>query len=164
MRGRRISAAIGLSLVLAACGSEGPTEQVQATASAPSDDATAAGGTVPAVGTSVTAGSCIEQYSIETLKNRDYAFAGTIKSIESDAADGPDAVVFTVQEWFKGAARRPRDATRKAYGFGSVTSAGGTPHAVGQRLLVAGDEDFVWECGFTQPYDAEVAADWDEAL
>jgi hypothetical protein len=29
---------------------------------------------------------------------------------------------------------------------------------------VAGDDDFVWECGFTQPYDAEVAADWDERL
>jgi hypothetical protein len=30
--------------------------------------------------------------------------------------------------------------------------------------LVAGDGSFAWSCGFTQPYDASVAADWKAAL
>jgi hypothetical protein len=25
-------------------------------------------------------------------------------------------------------------------------------------------EDYVWECGFTQSYDPEVAAEWEEAF
>ena len=45
----------------------------------------------------------------------------------------------------------------------SVTSAGGPNLAVGERYLVAGDETFVWACGFTQAYDEGVAADWAEA-
>jgi hypothetical protein len=30
--------------------------------------------------------------------------------------------------------------------------------------LVAGDDEFVWECGFTQPYSEDVAAEWEETL
>jgi hypothetical protein len=136
----------GMPLIAAmfvACGGEDPIEQAQPT---------------------MSAGSCVEQYSIETLKNRDYAFDGTIKSITPDPADGPDTVVFEVGTWFTGGSGA--DATKRAYGFGGgmTTSVGGAAHEVGDRLLVAGDEDFVWECGFTQPYDADVAADWDEAL
>lgn len=35
----------------------------------------------------------------------------------------------------------------------SVTSAGGPNLAIGERYLVAGDGEFAWACGFTQPYD-----------
>jgi hypothetical protein len=45
----------------------------------------------------------------------------------------------------------------------SITSAGGPSLAEGQRYLVAGDDTFIWACGFTQPYEAAVAADWEEA-
>jgi hypothetical protein len=33
----------------------------------------------------------------------------------------------------------------------SVTSAGGPNLGVGERYLVAGDDEFVWACGFAQP-------------
>ena len=49
-----------------------------------------------------------------------------------------------------------------ANGFeGDVTSAGdGFSLVEGERVLVAGSGVFVWSCGFTQPFDAGVAADW----
>jgi hypothetical protein len=110
----------------------------------------------------MTTASCVEQYSLETLKSRDYAFDGTITIIEAATDDGPDHVTFRVGEWFSGGSGA--EAVRRAYGFGAVTSGGGSPHQTGERLLVAGDDDFIWECGFTQPYDAEVAADWKAAF
>ena len=107
---------------------------------------------------STSTASCVEQYSLETLAKRDYAFDGTVKSIEPATDDGPDKINFTVRTWYRG--DDGLEVTRRAYGFGAVTSAGGEQHKVGDRLLVAGDEDFVWECGFTQSYDAKVAQDW----
>ncbi len=70
--------------------------------------------------------------------------------------------MFDVSRWYKGGSESR--ATRRAYGFAAVTSAGGSPHVVGERLLVAGDEDFVWECRFTRPYDTSVAVDWANAF
>jgi hypothetical protein len=100
------------------------------------------------------------------LKKRDYAFDGTLRSFDAAATGAeepkPQHIVFEVHKWFKGG--EGAEATRRAYGFGMITSAGGTPHAVGERLLVAGDEDFIWECGFTQPYDGSVAANWERAF
>jgi len=34
----------------------------------------------------------------------------------------------------------------------------------GTRQLVAGDGGFAWGCGFTQPYDADLADQWNEEL
>ena len=67
-----------------------------------------------------------------------------------------------MREWYKGGSGA--EATKSAYGFAAITSAGGSPHRVGERLLVAGDEDFVWECGFTQPYEESRAAEWNSAF
>lgn len=117
--------------------------------------------------------SCVEQYSLETLNNRTYAFDGTITKIEYAAQGSDDVpqtaesaesdnVSFDVTKWFKGGSGA--DVVRRAYNFGEITSAGTSPHKVGERLLVAGDEDFIWECGFTQPYDSNVAADWERTL
>jgi hypothetical protein len=164
----RNAAVFAIPIVLtlfAACGSEEPVDEAQPTTSAPSEDANAAGGTVPEGPTDTSAGSCVEQYSIDTLKNRSFAFDGTIKSIGLDPADGPTTVVFSVQKWFKGGSGA--EATKKAYGFQGVTSVGGGSdlnREAGQRVLVAGDEEFLWECGFTQNHDADVAAQWDGAL
>jgi hypothetical protein len=146
------------AMVFLACGSGEPTMLAEPSASAP-----AASDEASSDDTTMSAGSCVEQYSLEALKNRDYAFEGTIVSIDPDPADGPDRVMFDVGTWFTGG--QGTTATKQAYGFGGgMTSAGGSSHAVGERLLVAGDDKFVWECGFTQPYDASVAADWKEAL
>ena len=155
---------VAVVLVLAAaCGSESPREQARPSASEPADGEPA-GGTMMAGDTSSAAGSCVERYSIETLTDRDYAFNGVVKAITPDPADGPDTVEFDVAAWYKGGSGP--SATKKAYGFGGgmMTSAGGGSHEVGDRLLVAGDDEFIWECGFTQPYDDAVAKDWDAAL
>jgi hypothetical protein len=150
-------------LLLAACGREGGQfERAAPTAPLPPTPAVAPGG-----GAVTSAASCVETYSLDTLKKRAYAFDGTVVSV-SDAAPegGEDAgaqrVAFDVHRWFKGGSGA--QTTRVAYGFGTVTSAGGAPHKVGDRLLVAGDEGIVWECGFTQAYDAQVAAQWEQAL
>lgn len=141
--------AVAALVVLTSCGSEEP-------AAVETTQAPAAAGTMLA--------SCVEQYSLEALENRDYAFDGTVKATEpgNAAADEPDRVTFDVTEWFKGGSGT--SAIRQDYGFAAVNSAGGQPRNVGDRLLVAGDDDFAWDCGFTQPYDAETAADWEERL
>ena len=156
MRRMLVAALIGVAGLAAACGQDG-VDQVAASAEPSAADAQVAD---PAGGTSMAA-SCVDTYSIETLKARDYAFDGTITSIEPDAADGPDVAVFTVAKWFKGG----DGATAERKGtFSAMTSAGGSERKVGDRLLVAGDDDFVWDCGFTQTYDAEVAAEWEGAF
>jgi hypothetical protein len=48
-----------------------------------------------------------------------------------------------------------------ASALSGLTSAGdAVVLEVGARLLVAGDGGFAWSCGFTQPYDDQVANDW----
>jgi hypothetical protein len=111
-------------------------------------------------GTSI--GSCVTQYNLNTLRQRSFAFDGTVRSVARSGAgaeeSAPDIVTFDVHRWFEGGTGT--SASRKAIGFGAVTSAGGQPHGVGDRHLVAGEEDYLWQCGFTQPYGAKVAADW----
>ncbi len=102
-------------------------------------------------------GSCVETYSAETLATREVAFDGTLTAIDGDS------VTFAVNEAFRG--DLGDSITLEATGMTgtSVTSAGGPSLAQGQRYLVAGDDQFVWACGFTQPYDEAVAAEWAEA-
>jgi hypothetical protein len=102
-------------------------------------------------------GSCVETYSAETLANRDFAFDGSVTAISGDS------VTFAVTEVFRG--NLGDTVTLEAAGLTgtSITSAGGPSLAEGQRYLVAGDDRFVWACGFTQPYDQSVAAEWAEA-
>jgi hypothetical protein len=141
-------------LTVAACGSDSRPE------SAGGDVATTTGGGAAA--------SCVETYNLDNLKKRDFAFDGTVKSVRSaDDSSGrevatADRVTFEVREWFKGGSSG--EITLQAYGFGGTTSAGGEPRKIGDRLLVAGDEDYLWECGFTQGYDEEVAESWRRTL
>ena len=141
------------SLLAVACG----TRAEQTTAAEPRTSPESSPGTVSSV-----AGSCVEQYSAESLEKRDYAFDGIVTRINKGSETDADRVTFDVKEWFKGGSGTT--ATRRASGFTATTSAGGSPHSVGERLLVAGDEDFVWECGFTQPYRPAVADEWRNAF
>ena len=102
-------------------------------------------------------GSCVETYSSDTLANRDFAFDGTVTAIDGDS------VTFTVNEVSKG--DLGESITLQAPGMTgtSVTSAGGLSLTQGDRYLAAGDDQFVWACGFTQPYDEAMAAEWAEA-
>ncbi len=125
-----------------------------------SDDQPAASvGAAPSVGAGGGAlASCLEQYSLEGLEDRDFAFDGTVKAIDGNE------VTFTVNEAFSGS--DAPEVTLNAEGMTgtTITSAGGPTLAVGGRYLVAGEDRFAWPCGFTQEYDPGVAADWATAL
>ena len=100
---------------------------------------------------------CVEQYSLDTLKHRGFAFDGTVTSMSGDE------VTFSVGERFLGSLGASVTLTAAGMTGTSITSAGGPNLAVGDRYLVAGDDHFVWACGFTQPYDASVAAQWKQS-
>lgn len=111
----------------------------------------------PSLGGPVT-GSCVETYSLDTLARRTYAFDGTVKAINGDD------VTFTVNRAFRGTSGSEVTLTATGMTGTAITSAGGPALAVGSRYLVAGDDTFVWACGFTQPYDEAVAGAWAGAL
>ena len=102
--------------------------------------------------------SCVELYDLTTLTNREVAFDGTVELVDGDR------VTFQVNDWYKGG--DGAQVTLAGAGtIGGLTSAGeGVSLEPGTRLLVAGDGGFAWSCGFTQPYDAAAAAEWEAAL
>ncbi len=105
--------------------------------------------------------SCVESYDLDTLDNREYAFDGTVESVE-----GND-MTFTVNEWF---AATTVDGTADTVtldhqGYaGMLFAPDGPSLEPGTRVLVAGDGGFVWSCGFTQLHDAALADQWRTAL
>ena len=102
---------------------------------------------------------CVELYHPDTLRNRQHAFDGTV------AAVAGDSVTFDVTEWFK-AAERPASITLQGASTLSAITPNGPATTLdpGTRLLVAGDGEFAWGCGFTQPYSEATAAAWRNAL
>jgi hypothetical protein len=111
-----------------------------------------------------SSGSCVEPFTFDNLQKRDFGFDGTVKAVTGADSDGEraDLVTFMVSRWYRGGAGR--EVTLKAYGFGQLTSAGSISGAVGERLLVSGEEDIAWGCGFTQPYEARSAHLWEQAF
>ncbi len=101
---------------------------------------------------------CVEDYDLDTLRNRDFAFDGTVTSIRGDS------VTFRVNEAFRGAGSD--SVTLTAMGMtGTTTTSVGEPNLVeGNRYLIAGNDHFVWPCGFSQPYQPHIAAQWADAL
>jgi hypothetical protein len=97
---------------------------------------------------------CVERYSPKTLADRSFSFDGTVAKIAGDE------VTFRVGRWFKGSAGDSVTLTATGMTGNAITSAGGPNLAVGERYLVAGEDHFAWACGFTQPYDPAVAAEW----
>ena len=105
-------------------------------------------------------GSCVELYDLTTLANREVVFDGTVTAVDGDS------VTFRVGRWYRGG-NAPEVRLNGAEGLAGVTSTGagaGAPLELGTRLLVAGDGGFAWSCGFTQPYDDGVAAQWDDVF
>ncbi len=106
-----------------------------------------------------TAFSCIEQYSPETLPNRTYAFEGVIVAVDGpvdapseEAGSGTTAVTFDVDRWFWGGTGK--QVSLRTYATPSST--GDVDGSVGAHLLVSGDGDFLWACGFTQPFSEDL--------
>ena len=115
-------------------------------------------GITPTPSTDPGVAQCVETYSLETLRKRGFAFDGTVTTI-----DGDD-VTFAVNAAYRGASGGEVTLTAMGMTGVSITSAGGPNLQVGGRYLVAGDDRFVWACGFTQAYDGDTAAAWAEAL
>ena len=100
-------------------------------------------------------GMCVATYRLDTLADRDFTFDGTVTAIDGDQ------VTFSVNTSFWGVGGG--EVTLTASGAaepGTVTLDGTPTFAIGERYLVAGDDVFAWGCGFTQPYDPDVAAEW----
>jgi len=100
---------------------------------------------------------CLAVYSPETLADREVAFAGTVTAMAGDD------ITFDVEEVFRGDVGETETLGGAEF-IGGINPDNPTPVAVGDRLLVAGDGGFAWGCGFTQPYDDEVAATWRDVL
>lgn len=100
---------------------------------------------------------CVAQYDLQTLTERDYAFDGTVASV-----DGRD-MTFTVHEWFHGG---EGDTVTLDHGdlSGMLFTPNGPSLEPGTRALVAGDGGFVWSCGFTQLHDPAIADQWRDAF
>lgn len=141
-------AAVGGAVALTA-GSDNNDAGERAATTVPPPDA----GAITPGGSSA---SCVEIYDLQTLRNRETAFAGTVRAVSGDQ------VTFEVEQWFRGG--DGREATLTSSTGGAITPDGGPPLEPGVRLLVAGDGGFAWGCGFTQPYDEALAADWAEAF
>lgn len=107
---------------------------------------------------SIGLGSCVEVYSLETLRNRAVAFDGTVASIDGSQ------VTFTVNHWYKGGDGATATLDGNGMTGGAITSAGALTLLIGDRYLVAGDDGFVWSCGFTQPFDETLAQMWRTAF
>lgn len=117
-------------------------------------------------------GSCVEQYSPETLGKREYALDGIVKNIAAVEVPGqPDGetlidyvVTLQVNSWFKGGSE-PEIALKSSVPLApAVSSAGGNSIKVGERLLTSGDGGFMWSCGFTIVHSASAEAEWKAAL
>lgn len=111
----------------------------------------------PPLATSGGMAGCVATYSLETLAQREIAFVGTITGIDGDQLG------FDVEATYRG------DVGDTVTLGGAQMLTGITPDTLppvqaGDRLLVAGDGGFAWGCGFTQPYDDDVAADWRATL
>ncbi|CAN5215455.1 hypothetical protein BH24CHL7_BH24CHL7_17140 [soil metagenome] len=95
-------------------------------------------GPSPTNGGGAVIGSCVEQYSLDALKSRDFAFYGTVTEIDGDE------VSFAVNEALSGPDVADVTLTAEGMTGTAITSAGGRNLAVGGRYLVAGDDRFVW--------------------
>lgn len=118
----------------------------------------AAPGIAPGGSPGTGSAACVEPYSQAAIANRTFAFEGTVTAIDGEQ------VTFAVGTAYRGAAGGTITLDAPGMTGTAITSAGGPNLTVGQRYLVAGDDHFVWACGYTQPYDAAVAAEWQAAL
>lgn len=111
-------------------------------------------GVLPGASPGTGSAQCVEPYSPAALANRGFAFDGTVTAIDGDR------VTFAVNEAFKGVDGASVTVTAAGMTGTAITSAGGPTLEQGKRYLVAGDDLIAWACGYTQLYDAAVAAEW----
>jgi hypothetical protein len=111
-------------------------------------------------------GRCVEQYSADTLPNRDYAFEGVVAAVDPPANSDPDpggsatTVTFDVQRWFWGGTEDR--VSLKTYAVPPVSTEA-VEASIGAHVLVSGDAEFFWSCGFTKPFSEGAAGEFEAA-
>ena len=121
--------------------------------------------------------SCAFRYSPETVRDRAFAFDGTVESVatrvdpklptEGSPSQELAWATFKVNRWFKGG-----ESSEVAIWIDPNSPEGVWPLESGHRLLVAGeyrwgqppDDLLAWGCGFTQQYTLEAADQWSDAM
>jgi hypothetical protein len=117
----------------------------------------------PIVAEGTGLGSCAFEFSLETLRERQFAFDGTVTQIrQPEAMDAPYEVDFEVATWFRGG--EGTTATVGTYDVSGTSLAGELGLAVGDRVLASGDEGFLWGCGFSMAFSEEDATLFGEAF
>ncbi|MEX0783583.1 MAG: hypothetical protein WD557_13130 [Dehalococcoidia bacterium] len=101
------------------------------------------------------AGTCLA-YSTEELALRQFAFHGEAASVDGST------VIFEVSEWYVG--DRGSEVTLELDSSLQSEMYNDFTFAEGDEYLVSGDDEFAWGCGFTRPYDEDLAAEWAAAL
>jgi hypothetical protein len=119
--------------------------------------------------------SCVKEYSAATVRDRAFAFDGTITAIGASRTNRPGAALplvaatFSVNRWFRGGTG-PTVTVDIEPGPGEDPA---PAFDVGTRLLVSGEprwggaplnDAIAWSCGFTRPYDKTTADTWREAF
>ncbi len=102
--------------------------------------------------------SCVDTYSLDSLPDRDFAFDGTVTGITGDS------VTFQVNEAFRGDGSDSLTLTAMGMTGTTISSVGEPILVEGGRYLIAGDDHFVWPCGFSQTYHPDIAAQWAATL
>ena len=98
-------------------------------------------------------------FSVEVLAGMPTAFSGTVISAEKDA------VLLRVDTWYRGANGGEGDTVALTNPQNAMTSIDGVVFAEGKRYLVTANETgSVNTCGYTVPWSAEMAADFEAAF
>jgi hypothetical protein len=113
-----------------------------------------------------TEGHCVERYSPQALEGRSWAFEGVITAVDGpldphavDPGGSATTITFDVTRWFWGGS----DQRISLRTYTSPSSAGEVERSLGARLLLAGEEDFLWQCGFTQPFTEQRLLEFEAA-
>jgi hypothetical protein len=130
----------------------------------------------------LTGGLC-EEYSVDTLTERDFAFDGSVLSVEH-GAKGQPFTSFKVNEWFAGGSgatvmvpMTPMQTQGRAETGTNRDLDGeerGPSYGADARLLVSGEfrsakpgdlsDALVWSCGWSRYYDDATAVQWRTAF
>jgi hypothetical protein len=156
-------------VVLAGCNDADPATTAGPVTATHGGQASDARGGETVSTSSGSAASCIEEYSLRTLRNRKFAFDGTVASIragepDSDAGGTPVRVTYEVHQWFVGGDGDTVTLASWDFITDGLSLSGDPEPTEGMRLLVSGDTDMAWGCGFTRPYSAGEAAQWEAAF
>jgi hypothetical protein len=147
---RRLRWTIGLAGVAAAAAvallAFGP--RFGAPAPSPSDGGIGGGG-----GTA----TCI-RFDLDMLAQQEFAFDGTVTGIDGES------VTFDVGTWYRGSGDPNVTLTQVGQGDGAVMEGILVDFQVGGRYLVSGAGGVITGCGYSQPWDASAAADWESAF